>query len=189
MDFRALTRRVAPSLVAVALLGGSAGAATRTVAKHTARAARLTDANIAAIVLAANTIDIDNANVALKTSNDSSVTNFARQMVTDHTSVNDKAKALAAKLNLKPVPNATSRSLLNTTAAKRKKLAAMKGAAFNRAYMDNEVTYHQAVIDMLNDKLVPGAKNTELHDLLTSVQPAFAAHLEHAKQVRAALKD
>jgi putative membrane protein len=149
----------------------------------------LTDANIAAIVVAANTIDIDNAHVALEKSSNESVKAFAQQMVTDHTSVNEKATALATRLSLTPRPNGTSRSLLSSSKAKRARLARLAGAAFDKAYLDNEITYHQAVIDMLRDKLVPGAENTELKDLLTSVQPAFDAHLAHAKETRAALKE
>jgi len=177
-----ITSSLLLAAVAAAILSAPAAA-------KTAKAAPLTDANIAAIVLAANTIDIDNAQVALKTSTDESVKSFAQMMVTDHTSVNDKAKALAGKLKLTPVPNATSRGLLKSTGAKRAEMAKLTGGAFDKAYLDNEISYHQAVLDMLDQKLVPGAKNSELKDLLTSVQPAFVAHLAKAKEARAALKD
>lgn len=184
---RVLRRSIMVALAAASLtLTGSPARAAATKSRATPA---LTDANIAAIVLAANTIDIDNAHVALQKSTNESVRAFAQQMVTDHTSVNDKAKALAAKLNLTPQPNGTSRSLLASTKGKRARLAKLAGAAFDKAYLDNEITYHQAVIDMLNQKLVPGAQNAELKDLLTSVQPAFDAHLQHAKEVRAALKE
>jgi len=171
---------------AVCLVGQAhAAGTTKKPIKH--RVAPLNDANIAAIVLAANTIDIDNAQVALQTSSDSTVKAFAQQMVTDHTSVNDKAKALAAKLTLTPKPNATSRNLVMQMSEKRATIAKLTGSEFDKAYLDNEISYHQAVIDMLGNKLVPGAKNAELKDLLTSVQPAFEAHLEHAKMARASL--
>jgi len=42
---------------------------------------------------------------------------------------------------------------------------------------------------MLDQQFVPGAKNAEFKDLLTSVRPAFVAHLDKAKSTRAALKD
>jgi len=180
------TRAFAAALVATFCLAGSAFAAD---ARPAAAAKPLTDANIAAIVLAANTIDINNAHVALKRSANASVKDFAKMMVTDHTSVNGKAKALATKLKLKPVENADSRGLVKAMNAKRAAFARLKGGAFDKAYMDNEVSYHQAVIDMLDQKLIPGASNAELKDLLTSVHPAFEAHLSHAKEVRAALKD
>jgi putative membrane protein len=179
-------RALAVAMLAAAWFGAPAFAAD---AAKPAKEAPLTDANIAAIVLAANTIDIDNANVALKTSRDASVKEFAHMMITDHTSVNDKAKALAGKLKLKPVPNAASRGLVKSMNAKRAQIAKLKGGAFDKAYMDNEVSYHQAVIDLMGAKLIPGAQNAELKDLLTGVKPAFDAHLAKAKETRAALKD
>jgi len=168
-------------LSSLAAVAGAAG----TPAKE----APLTDANIAAIVLAANTIDIDNGKVAQQKSSNESVKAFAQMMITDHTSVNDKAKALAAKLSLKPVPNAASKNLVKSMNAKRSTLAKNKGAAFDKAYLDNEISYHEAVIHMLDQQLIPGASNAELKDLLTSVRPAFEAHLTHARETRAALKD
>jgi len=184
---RAVRRSVLVALAATSLtLTGSIAHAAATRGKATPA---LTDANIAAIVVAANTIDIDNGHLALQKSTNESVKSFAQQMVTDHTSVNEKATALATKLSLTPRPNGTSRSLLATTKAKRARMARLSGAAFDKAYLDNEIAYHQSVIDMLRDKLVPGAQNAELKDLLTSVQPAFDAHLAHAKETRAALKE
>src|SRR5438105_15631842 len=90
---------------------------------------------------------------------------------------------------LKPKANAAARGLVRQMNAKRAELAKLSGAAFDKAYLDNEIAYHQAVLDMLDQQLIPGAKNAELKDLLTSVRPAFAAHLDHAKETRANLKD
>ncbi len=69
----------------------------------------------------------------------------------------------------------------------RAKLQALDGDAFDRAYVDNEVAYHEAVIGVLKTQLIPAATNPELAKTLVSVQPAFDAHLAHAKQVQAAL--
>ena len=66
-------------------------------------------------------------------------------------------------------------------------LKSLKGAEFDKAYIDNEVTYHQAVIDAIDKTLVPSAQNAELKALLVKVRPAFVAHLEHAKMIQSAL--
>jgi putative membrane protein len=63
----------------------------------------------------------------------------------------------------------------------------LKGAEFDRAYINNEVTYHQAVIDAIDKTLVPSAQNSELKALLVKVRPAFVAHLEHAKMIQSSL--
>jgi putative membrane protein len=67
------------------------------------------------------------------------------------------------------------------------KLKALSGAAFDRAYVEHEVAYHQAVIDAVTKTLLPAIKNEELKKLVTSVAPAFVAHLEAAKALEAKL--
>ena len=63
----------------------------------------------------------------------------------------------------------------------------MTGAAFDKAYIDNEVTYHQAVLDALDQTLIPGAQNAELKTLLQTVRPNIAGHLERAKSIQTTL--
>lgn len=179
--------RVAYAL-ALAATASWSGLAGHAVAAEEAVAEKLTDANIAAIVLAANTIDIKNGELALTKTKSKEVKAFAQQMITDHTSVNGKATALAGKLGLAPVENKASRDLVTSTDATRKAMRKLSGAAFDRAYVDNEVTYHQAVIDLLDGTIVPAVENQDLKDLLVAVRPAFIAHLDHAKMIQSSLK-
>ena len=150
--------------------------------------AALTDANIAAIVLAANTIDIENGKLAIARSKTKSVSDFARLMVMDHTSVNEKAAALATRLKLVPKENQASHALVASTDSTRNKMRKLSGAAFEHAYVKNEVAYHQAVIDLLDQTLVPSVENKDLKNLLIGVRPAFVAHLEHAKMLQASFE-
>ena len=147
----------------------------------------LTDANIAAIVVAANTADIKNGEMAKTAASNPQVKAFAEQMVTDHTAVNKQATDLVTKLNVTPEDNDTSRMLGTNADATRANLQAQTGAAFDKAYVDNEVAYHEAVINMLDNTLIPSAQNPELKALLESARPAFVAHLDHAKQLQATL--
>ncbi len=146
-----------------------------------------TDANIAAIVVAANTIDIKNAELARTTSKNAEVRKFAARMITDHTAVNKEATDLATKLALTPEENETSRQLVAGADATRDSLKTKMGAAFDKAYIDNEVAYHQAVIDMLDKTLIPSAQNAELKALLEKSRPAFVSHLDSAKKIQATL--
>lgn len=146
------------------------------------------DAQIAGVVVAANTVDIDAGKMAEGRAEGKEVKQFAQQMVTDHTGVNKQATALVQKLKVTPEDSATSKSLKDTGKANEDKLKSLKGKDFDKAYVDNEVTYHQAVIDAIDKTLIPSANNAELKDLLVKVRPAFVAHLEHAKQIQSALK-
>ena len=153
-----------------------------------AQAAGPTDAQIAAIVVTANTVDIDAGKLASTKAQSKEVQKFARQMVTDHTGVNKQATALVTKLKVKPEESETSKSLKAGGDENIARLKKLKGAEFDKAYVDNEVAYHQAVIDALDKTLIPSASNAELKELMVKVRPAFVAHLEHAKMIRSSLK-
>jgi len=143
-----------------------------------------TDPQIAGIVVTANKIDVDAGKLAKSHTKNKEVSQFAQQMITDHTAVNKQAGALAKKLGVKPEDSDTSKSLKAGAADNIKNLKVLKGAAFDKAYVDHEVAYHQAVLDAIDKTLIPNAKNAELKDLIVKVRPAIAAHLDHAKMVQ-----
>jgi putative membrane protein len=146
-----------------------------------------TDAQIAAIVVAANQVDIDAGKLAKSKSTNPKVKDFAQLMVTDHTGVNESATDLVNKLDVTPQENPTSQSLKKGGEKNVAKLKSLEGAAFDKTYIDHEVVYHQQVIDALDKTLIPSAQNKELKALLINVRPAFVAHLEHAKRLQASL--
>lgn len=145
------------------------------------------DPQIAHIVVTANQVDIDAGKLAEKSGSTKEVKDFGKQMVTDHTAVNKSATALVTKLKVKPEANDTSASLKKGGDDNMAKLKGLKGKDFDKAYVDNEVSYHQAVIDAVDKTLIPSAKNEELKALLVKVRPAFVQHLEHAKMLQAQL--
>jgi len=145
------------------------------------------DPQIAAIVVTANQVDIDAGKLAKSRSKNKEVDQFAQQMITDHTGVNKQATALVKKLKVKPEPSDTSKSLKKGGDENIAKLKKLKGAAFDKAYVEHEVDYHQAVLDAIDKTLIPSAKNAELKGLIEKVRPAIAAHLDHAKHLQASL--
>ena len=153
-----------------------------------AHAAPPNDAQIAAIVVAANAVDIDAGKLAQSKTSSKTVRAFAERMVADHASVNRQATALVQKLKVTPEENDTSASLKKDGGATLARLKGMSGKAFDKAYVDNEVAYHQTVLDALDKTLIPGAANAELKALLVKVRPAFVAHLEHARHLQGELK-
>jgi len=109
-------------------------------------------------------------------------------MVRDHTAVNEKALALVKKLNATAEDNNTSQALSKQATDKRAELAKLNGAAFDKAYINNEVTYHKAVNEALQNTLIPGATNSELKNLLTTGLKIFQGHQQHAEQVAVGFK-
>jgi putative membrane protein len=142
------------------------------------------DAQIASIVVTANQVDIDAGKLAESMSANKDVKAFANRMVTDHTSVNKQAVELVTKLKVTPQDNPTSQSLKSGGEKNVANLKTLKGTAFDKAYIDHEVVYHEQVLDAIDKTLIPNAKNEELKALLVKVRPAFVAHLEHAKHIQ-----
>jgi putative membrane protein len=153
----------------------------------TSSAQDVNDAQIAHIVVTANQVDIDAGKLAAAQGTSTEAKAFGKQMVTDHTGVNKSATELAAKLKVKPEDNPISQSLKDGGEKNVANLKTLKGGAFDKAYIDHEVAYHQQVLDALDKTLIPGAKNEELKALLVKTRPAFVAHLEHAKKVQSSL--
>jgi putative membrane protein len=146
------------------------------------------DAPIAHNADTADEIDIKAAKQALEKSHNPHVREFAQDMVRDHTAVNEKALALVKKLGVKPQENPTSRALVKQADAEHAKLAKLSGPAFDRAYAQNEVAYHQEVNKALENTLIPSASNPELKSLLETGLRIFQGHEQHAEQVAAGLK-
>ncbi|HEU6454263.1 MAG TPA: DUF4142 domain-containing protein [Roseateles sp.] len=146
------------------------------------------DAQIAAIVVTANQVDVDAGKLAAGKTQSATVKAFAQQMVTDHSGVNKMAVDLVTRLKVKPQDNPTAQSLQKGGDDNLAKLRSLAGTAFDKAYVDHEVDYHVAVLDALDQVLIPHAANAELKALLVKVRPAIDAHLQHARHLQTELK-
>ena len=109
-------------------------------------------------------------------------------MITDHSAVSNSVFGLAAKLNVTPADSDTSNSLKAQAQQMTQKLQGLKGKAFEKAYIDNEVAYHQAVVNATKTVLVPSAQNAELKSALQGAVPLFEGHLQHAQRVQSAIE-
>lgn len=167
------------SFIALALVASTAPATA---------ASGPTDPQIAHIAYTAGNIDIAAARQALARSHNKTVRSFAREMVRDHQAVNNKALALVKKLHVTPEANATSSALSRDATATRARLSRLRGHAFDRAYLANEVSYHKTVNSALKSTLIPSAKNEQLKSLLETGLTLFREHQAHAEHLAGAVK-
>jgi putative membrane protein len=144
------------------------------------------DPQIVGIVEAADQIDINYAKLAMSKAKDKQVKDFAQQMITDHSAVQKAVRDLAAKLNVTPADSETSNALKTQAQQTTQKLRGLKGKEFEKAYIDNEVAYHKAVINATKTVLIPSAQNAELKAALQGAEPLFEGHLQHAEHVQSA---
>lgn len=171
--------KLSAGLAALLLLSGNAFAQAP---------AKPADPQIAHIAYTAGVLDVEAGKQALAKSKDKDVRAFAEEMVRDHSAVNDQALALVKKLNVTPADNDTSQALTKQAAAKRAELAKLDGAAFDKAYVANEVAYHKTVNGALETLLIPSASNAELKSLLQTGLKVFQGHQQHAEHIATTLK-
>ena len=169
------------------LLAAAAAFSIATVAAPVLADAGPTDAEIAHIAYTAGALDVAAAKQALAKSHNKDVRAFASVMLRDHEAVNGQALALVKKLKVTPADNATSQALSKQAAETHDKLQKLDGAAFDKAYVDNEVAYHKAVNGALQSTLIPSADNGELKSLLETGLTLFGEHQAHAEHLAAEL--
>jgi putative membrane protein len=146
---------------------------------------QLNDPKIATVALTAHQIDVARGKFALGKTKNEDIKGFAKQMVDDHTLAENETLALAKKLGVKPEESAITKSLKEGADKTLADLKRLKGKAFDKAYIDAEVAYHQAVIDAVKNVLLPNVQNAEVKQALINAGPLLEGHLVHAKQVQA----
>ena len=170
--------RLSAAIAALSLLGSAA----------LAQGAKPTDPQIAHIAYTAGVIDIAAAKQAITKASNKDVKAFAEDMARDHEAVNKQALDLVKKLKVTPQDNDTSKALSKQAADKLAELGKLSGAAYDKAYIANEVAYHKTVNGALEKQLIPSASNAELKGLLQTGLKIFQGHEQHAEHVAAELK-
>jgi putative membrane protein len=144
-----------------------------------------TDGNIAAFLLAANNTDISYAQLVPGRTSDPAIQGFARRMITDHSAVNTAVTELIARTPIKPAEYTASLEFRDESTARRDQLRALTGRSFDSAYVAGEIELHTRLLRTLDTELIPRARDLQLRQILVSVRPAVAGHLEHAKALTA----
>ena len=148
------------------------------------QAAMLTDAQIAAIADAANKGEIEQAKLAVRKAKDAQVKAFAQMMIDHHGTEQKKEQQLCTTLNLQPETTQTSTQLQTDSQNAISSLTSQTGADFDRAYMDLQVKEHKEVLDAIDNKLIPSAKNAQLKQALTDFRPKVQEHLQKAEDLQ-----
>jgi putative membrane protein len=169
-----------------AAMADSAAKAAAAAAPPPPAAVVLTDANIFALLDEVNAADSAGGSVAATKGTAASVKEFGRTMMKDHHALRKGAQDLAKKLNITPAPPAN-----DTLPASAKKMAESlnaqpKNGAWDKAYIDNEVAVHQAVLALLSAAQA-AAQDTSLKAAIVKAQPLVQGHLTKAQDIQSKL--
>lgn len=144
---------------------------------------KLDDPTIVAIFDAANTYDMETGALAASKGGSEAVREFGKMLVRDHQNVRAQGRELARSLNVTPTPPKGEFALAKAHVEAMRSLKNARGSAFDRAFLQHEVAFHQAVIDAVTTTLLPALQNARVKDLFTKVAPAFAAHRDAAQNL------
>lgn len=148
----------------------------------------LSDDQIVAVLMAVDTGEIGQGQLAQTQGSDPRVRDYGARMVSEHTAASSTLNDLRLRIGVTPAESALSRMLTDDANATRASLVPLTGAAFDRNYVNAQITQHSRVIDVIDSALAPNATNAELRDAITnSVRPMVAAHLQDARDLVASL--
>lgn len=145
--------------------------------------AKLSDTEIAHVAYIADNIDIRYAHLALAISQTPEVREFAQTMISDHEAVNAAALDLLAKLGAEAQDNFLSQKLNADAEGIIDRLSQLRGVEFDRAYAENELAYHQAVNNLVENTFIPNIDNAEVKALFEKGLEIFKVHEGHAEMM------
>ncbi len=126
--------------------------------------------------------EVELGNLALATSTNSSVKDFATMMVADHTKSNEELMAMA---------KSKSFTLPDSLDAEHKAIAdnlrSLTGSAFDKAYIAAMVDGHQKMLALLQSEAQSGV-DVNLKDYATKTAPVVQTHLEQAQKIQAGIR-
>jgi putative membrane protein len=145
--------------------------------------AGMSDSNIVALLDEANKADSSSGAVAAKKATRADVKAFAKMMMSEHHALRVEGQQLAKQLNVAPKPPEHD-PLAPYAASEMKTLqSTAKGEEFDRTYIDNEVTIHQAVLDFANQARV-STPTAQLRALIEKAVPVIRKHLDQATAIQ-----
>jgi putative membrane protein len=148
----------------------------------------LTDEQVLEVTHTANRGELEQAKLAQSKAKDGRVKKLAAMMLKDHGAADAKALAVGRKNNLTLAPSATSTTLEADAQVTTSSLGSQTGMDFDKGYVDAQVKEHQAVLDIIDHKLMPSAKNADVKAFLEEVRPTVAMHLQHAQDLQVAMQ-
>jgi len=146
----------------------------------------LTDPNIVYILDQANAADSARGKLAETKGTNAEVKSFGRLMVGEHHGLRVKGQQLAKKLGVTPAAPSGDQSEAQAKQEMDTLTAMAKGKAWDKAYIDYEVTYHEQVLQTATTAL-GAAQNAELKALIQAAAPVIQRHLDMAKKIQTKL--
>lgn len=152
--------------------------------KAQAKATNLNDGQILAVAMAANTGEVEAAELARKNATSADVKQFAAMMMTHHRDAMSKERQVQDKAKVQIAENDVSTSIKNENDSALATLRNQSGKEFDRMYINAQVKMHRDVLQTIDRQLLPDASNNEVKSLLQEMRKNVASHLAKAEQLQ-----
>lgn len=152
-----------------------------------ARAGALSDAQILDVLTVLNRGEIEAGKIAQDKAQRGEVKELADMMVGDHSQAMDRTRDLMTAAGLQNQESPISRKLRGDVETVASRLQGAATPDFDREYVESQVRMHQDALRLIDDELLPNAKNGAIVSFLKELRPKIAAHLDHARSVQRGL--
>jgi putative membrane protein len=150
----------------------------------------LTDGQILKVAEAVDSGEIDQAKEVQKKARNPQVKKLAAELIQHHTKSKQKAQKLGKKAQLTPEDSTVSTEL---SAKAEENLQTIKTASdakgAEQAYVDGQIRQHEAVLELLDTRLIPSALNADLKAQLEETRKMIETHIEEARRVKQAITE
>ena len=123
--------------------------------------------------------EIESSQLALRTSSNDEIKKFAQKMIDDHTAADQKLTETLKQANV-PAPkygmDEEGRDIFN-------QLTVLHGAAFDRAYVRDQIQGHEKAVELL-EAFSKRGDNDALKQLASTLLPTIKEHLQLAEGLR-----
>jgi len=149
---------------------------------------RLSEPQITTILRAVNVAEVDQARTAVGKVQSEEVKKFAETMIAHHGQAVKDIDALNTKLGYQQTDSQLATELGVKATRVEQQLSSTNDASIDRLYIMNQIDEHRLVLDTIDSRLVPAARRDEVKDLLQTMRPVVADHLQMAQRILDGMK-
>ena len=147
----------------------------------------MSDANILSAISMSNAAEIGTSKAAQSKLTDANVKAFARDMITQHQTMQGQADKVAKQANITPEPGSQGDAMKKMVDSATTALTSgTRGAAYDQQYITLQVQAHQSTLDNLQ-RFQNSAQNAELKNLIQQAIPKVQQHLQRARDIQGKL--
>lgn len=143
---------------------------------------------ITATLMTINEGEIETGRLARDRAQSGEVRRFAEMMVNEHTNANERVRDLSSRQNIQPNEGGVAQQLRRDTQQQMSRLRNLSGAEFDRAYIDSQVQMHQDALQLIDNRMMPSARDTQLRTLVQDMRQHVADHLREAQDIQQNLR-